>query len=75
MPRHALLWFWSFAHKKRAGCKHAEAIEEVSLPHSPACLLGGWKSHAEIIRSSLKRKSQVIPRDHLFANMRRRRRF
>jgi hypothetical protein len=44
--------------------------EEVSLPHSPACLLGGWKSHAEIIRSSLKRKSQVlIPRDHLFSDI------
>jgi hypothetical protein len=43
--------------------------EEVPLPHSPACLLGGWKSHAEIIRSSLKRKSQVlISRDHHFAD-------
>lgn len=43
---------------------------EISLPHSPACLLGGWKSHAEIIRSSMKRKTQVlIPRDHLFSDM------
>jgi recombination protein RecA len=43
--------------------------EEVSLPHSPACLLGGWNSHAEIIRASLKRKSQVlISRDRLFAD-------
>jgi len=44
--------------------------EKISLPHSPACLLGGWKSHAEIIRSSLKRKTRVlIPRDHLFPNI------
>ncbi len=40
---------------------------EISMPHSPACLLGGWKIHAEIIRSSLKQKNRVlIPRDHLF---------
>lgn len=44
--------------------------EEISLPHSPACLLGGWKSHAEIIRSSLRRKSQVsIPHDRLFSDV------
>src|SRR6185437_15549177 len=44
--------------------------EKISLPHSPACLLGGWKSHAEIIRSSLKRKTRVlIPRDHLFTDI------
>jgi hypothetical protein len=44
--------------------------EEVSLPHSPACLLGGWKSHVEIIRSSLRRKNQMlIPRDHLFSDI------
>jgi hypothetical protein len=35
------------------------SVEEVSSPHSPACLLGGWKSHAEIIRSFLKPKSQL----------------
>ena len=41
--------------------------EDGSLPHSPACLLGGWRSHAEIVRSSTKRKNQVlIPRDQLF---------
>ena len=45
------------------------SAEEISLPHSPACLLGGWKSHAEIIRSSLKQKNRVlIPRDHLFSD-------
>lgn len=44
--------------------------EDISLPHSPACLLGGWKSHAEIIRSSLKQKNRVlIPRDHLFPDV------
>ena len=43
---------------------------EISLPHSPACLLGGWKSHAEIIRSSLKQKNRVlIPRDHFFSDI------
>jgi len=42
------------------------SVEEVSLPHSPACLLGGWKSHAEIIRSTAKQKNRVlIPRDRL----------
>lgn len=46
------------------------SAEEISLSHSPACLLGGWKSHAEIIRSSLKRKNQVlISRDHLFSDI------
>src|SRR5690348_7121149 len=34
--------------------------EKISLPHSPACLLGGWKSHAEIIRSSLKQKTRML---------------
>ena len=44
--------------------------EEAPLPHSPACLLGGWKSHAEIIRSSLKQKNRVlVPRDHLFSDI------
>lgn len=47
------------------------SAEEISLPHSPACLLGGWKSHAEIIRSSLKQKSRaLISRDHLFSDRR-----
>jgi hypothetical protein len=27
------------------------SIEELSLPHSPGCLLDGWKSYAEMIRS------------------------
>jgi hypothetical protein len=46
------------------------SAEKISLPHSPACLLGGWKSHAEIIRSSLKQKNRVlIPRDHLFSDI------
>ncbi len=52
------------------------SAEKISLPHSPACLLGGWKSHAEIIRSSLKPKNRVlIPRDHLFPEIGGRRRF
>jgi hypothetical protein len=32
----------------------SEKSEEFSLPHSPGCLLDGWKSHAEMIRSRAK---------------------
>ena len=32
----------------------AESAGEIIAPHSPGCLLGGWKSHAEMIRSHRK---------------------
>jgi len=34
----------------------ADGAGEISLPHSPGCLLDGWKSRAEIIRSRVKRE-------------------
>jgi len=33
------------------------AFEGIFSPHSPGCLLDGWKSHAEIIRSHAKREN------------------
>jgi recombination protein RecA len=33
----------------------SEKSGELTLPHSPGCLLDGWKSHAEMIRSLVKR--------------------
>jgi hypothetical protein len=33
------------------------SIEGPSLPHSPGCLLDGWKSHAEMIRSHANREN------------------
>ncbi len=32
----------------------SESTEEIGLPHSPGLLLGGWKSYAEMIRSSVR---------------------
>lgn len=40
---------------------------EISLPHSPGCLLGGEKNRAEIIRSHAKRESLLCAPDEIFA--------
>ena len=40
---------------------------EIVLPHSPGCLLDGSKSHAEIIRSRMKREgNRLIPQEEIF---------
>jgi recombination protein RecA len=36
----------------------SEESDDVFLPHSSGCLLDGWKSHAEMIRSRLKRPQE-----------------
>ena len=42
----------------------SDSVEDAALPHSPGLLLDGWKSNADIIRSSVKRKeSAPISRD------------
>jgi recombination protein RecA len=44
------------------------SIEDLDSPHSPACLLGGWRSHAEIVRSPMKREnSMLIQRNQHFS--------
>ena len=32
----------------------------LAAPHAPGCLLGGWKSHAEIIRSMGKKENSGL---------------
>lgn len=40
---------------------------EIVLPHSQGCLLDGSKSHAEMIRSCMKREgSRLIPQEEIF---------
>ena len=34
----------------------SDSVEDAALPHSPGLLLDGWKSNAEIIRSSAKQR-------------------
>jgi hypothetical protein len=36
----------------------SEKPEELPLPHAPGCLLDGWKSHAEMVRSRAKWEEQ-----------------
>ncbi|HXX44203.1 MAG TPA: hypothetical protein VEJ38_05705 [Candidatus Acidoferrales bacterium] len=44
---------------------------EILLPHSPGCLLDGWKSHAETIRSNAKQKERrLFTPDAIFADAR-----
>ncbi|MFZ0981078.1 MAG: hypothetical protein WAN23_16865 [Candidatus Acidiferrales bacterium] len=37
----------------------SDSVEDAVLPHSPGLLLDGWKSNADIIRSSVKQKESA----------------
>jgi len=51
--------------------ERAESGGEILLPHSPGCLLDGWKIHAETIRSSAKQKERrLFTLDEIFADAR-----
>ncbi len=44
---------------------------EIALPHSPGCLLDGWKSCTEVVRSSAQQKERrLFAPDEIFADVR-----
>ncbi len=49
----------------------AESLSAITLPHSPGCLLGGWKSRAEMIRSRARQeKWRLYEPDEIYADAR-----